>query len=71
MNTSQQDLVRFLTDRDVAAVTGCARSTLAKMRLSGNGPPFVRIGKSVKYPSDLLKTYLDGLPRRRSTSEPR
>ena len=62
-------LVKLLTDRDVSVVTGSARSTLAKMRLRGDGPPWVRVGVSVRYPEDALADWLACLPRRRSTSE--
>jgi len=60
----------LLTDRDVERVTGRARSTLQKDRVSGNGIPFIRLGRLVRYrPSDVT-AYLDGLPSRRSTSDP-
>ena len=62
-------LVKFLTERDVAELTGTARSTLSKMRLRGDGPPFVRVGVSVRYPEDDLREWQSALPRRRSTSE--
>jgi predicted DNA-binding transcriptional regulator AlpA len=69
MEVNAQPLVRLLTDRDVSAVTGAARSTLAKMRLRGGGPPFVRLGTSVRYPEDALREWLVALPLRRSTSD--
>ena len=69
MDSQTLPLVKLLTDRDVSAVTGMARSTLAKMRLRGDGPPWVRVGVSVRYPEDALADWMAGLPRRRSTSE--
>lgn len=69
MRNSSAVLVKFLTERDVADLTGAARSTLSKMRLRGDGPPFVRVGASVRYPEDALKEWQASLPRRRSTSE--
>lgn len=69
MDATAEPLVKLLTDRDVAAVTGAARSTLAKMRLRGDGPPFVRVGVSVRYPEDALREWMAALPRRKSTSE--
>ena len=68
--TTSATLVKFLSDRDVAELTGTARSTLAKMRLRGDGPPFVRVGASVRYPEDALREWQSALLRRRSTSEP-
>ena len=69
MSTPVAPLVRLLTDHHVSSVTGAARSTLAKMRLRGDGPPFVRVGASVRYPEDALREWMASLPRRRSTSE--
>jgi predicted DNA-binding transcriptional regulator AlpA len=69
MDATVEPLVKLLTDRDVSAVTGAARSTLSKMRLRGDGPPFVRVGVSVRYPEDSLRAWLASLPRRRSTSD--
>ena len=69
MKKADATLVKFLTERDVADLTGTARSTLSKMRLRGDGPPFVRVGVSVRYPEDALREWQSALPRRRSTSE--
>ena len=69
MEKTAAPLVKFLTERDVAELTGTARSTLSKMRLRGDGPPFVRVGVSVRYPEDALREWQSSLPRRRSTSE--
>jgi len=60
----------LLTDRDVERVTGRARSTLQKDRVSGNGIPFIRLGRLVRYRQSDVTAYLDGLPSRRSTSDP-
>jgi hypothetical protein len=67
--TSQTGLDPLLSDRDVARITGRARSTLQKDRVVGDGIPFVRVGRLVRYrPSD-VNAYLSGLPSLRSTSE--
>lgn len=69
MDATAEPLVKLLTDRDVSALTGAARSTLAKLRMRGDGPPFVRVGASVRYPEDALAAWLSSLPRRKSTSD--
>lgn len=48
-------------DRDVARLTGVARSTLAKMRMTGrrDGPPFIKIGARCLYPADELRQWID------------
>jgi predicted DNA-binding transcriptional regulator AlpA len=59
----------LLSDKDVETLTGRARSTLQKDRVTGTGIPFVRIGRLVRYRQSDVTAFLDALPRRRSTSE--
>jgi predicted DNA-binding transcriptional regulator AlpA len=59
----------LLSDRDVEKITGRARSTLQKDRVSGSGIPFVRIGRLVRYRQSDVEAYLEALPTCRSTSE--
>lgn len=43
-----------MTTDGAATYTGLATSTLEKLRLTGNGPMFLKLGRSVRYrPSDL------------------
>jgi hypothetical protein len=50
-------------------ITGIPTSTLAKLRMRGGGPPFVKIGRAVRYP---VRAGLEWMAAhtRRSTSEP-
>ena len=66
----QAGLDPLLSDRDVERITGRARSTLQKDRVIGTGIPFVRLGRLVRYRQSDVAAFLDGLPSRRSTSEP-
>jgi excisionase family DNA binding protein len=60
----------LLTDREVARLTGRARSTLQKDRVSGTGIPFVKLGLHlVRYRRADVEAYLAALPSYRSTSE--
>ncbi len=59
----------LLSDRDVEKITGRARSTLQKDRVTGTGIPFVRLGRLVRYRQSDVTAFLDGLPRCHSTSE--
>jgi hypothetical protein len=59
----------LLTDIDVAHITGRARSTLQKDRVAGDGIPFVRLGRQVRYRQSDVENYLSGLTAHRSTSE--
>jgi predicted DNA-binding transcriptional regulator AlpA len=67
--TASTEITQLLTDRDVAALTGLARSTLAKLRLSGEGPRFIKLGASVRYRVDDVQIWVAAQPRRRSTSD--
>ena len=65
MTTDKQTL---LTPEQVGQRYGMATSTLAKMRLSGSGPVFVKLGRRVLYRQDDLDTWVSE-NRFRSTSE--
>ena len=57
-----------LRTRDAAAYTGLAKSTLEKLRVTGGGCPYIRIGRAVLYDPDDLDRWL-AANRRMSTSE--
>jgi predicted DNA-binding transcriptional regulator AlpA len=49
-------LERLLTPREAADFLRASDSWLAKARMRGDGPPFVKIGRSIRYrQSDLLR----------------
>jgi predicted DNA-binding transcriptional regulator AlpA len=60
---------RLLSDRQVSEITGRARSTLQKDRVSGGGIPYVRLGRLVRYRLSDVEGYIASLPARHSTSE--
>ena len=59
----------LLSDYDVQKITGRARSTLQKDRVAGDGIPFVRIGRLVRYRQSDVAAYVAALPVLHSTSE--
>jgi len=59
----------LLSPSEVAQRLGLARSTLAKLRLSGGGPPYVKLGAAVRYPEDSLAQWIAAQPRRHSTAQ--
>lgn len=61
---------RNLREAEAAELAGLARSTFAKLRITGGGPPFVRINSSVRYPERDLFSWLASLPRLTRTREP-
>ena len=58
-----------LTPQQLAELTGLSLSTLAKLRLTSNGPAFVKFGAAVRYNEQDVFTWIDSHPRRRSTSD--
>lgn len=58
---------RMLRTEDAANYVGLSASTLCKLRLVGDGPEYIKIGKSVVYDPMDLSTWLSS-KRRRSTS---
>lgn len=58
---------RMLRTEDASAYTGLSASTLTKLRLTGGGPEYIKLGKSVVYDPTDLDTWLS-TKRRRSTS---
>jgi hypothetical protein len=60
---------KLLLPETVSDRIGLAVSTLAKMRLRGDGPPYKRIGGRVMYPEDLLDHWIDAQPVQHSTAE--
>ena len=59
---------RKLRTREAALYTSLAKSTLEKMRVRGDGCPFIRIGRAVLYDQDDLDAWLAN-NRRKSTSD--
>ena len=52
---------RILRTQDAANYVGLARSTLEKMRSTGDGPPFIRLGGcAIGYDLRDLDAWLDG-----------
>jgi predicted DNA-binding transcriptional regulator AlpA len=61
---------RILRTPDAARYLGLTASTLEKMRLTGGGPRFIRLGfRAVGYAIGDLDAFIDGR-RRCSTSDP-
>jgi predicted DNA-binding transcriptional regulator AlpA len=48
----------LLHPRDAAAMLNVSASWLAKARLTGNGPRFIKIGRAVRYARSSLREYI-------------
>jgi len=68
LETSPARRVRLLRPPAAAEFLGLAVQTLARWRIEGNGPRYVKLGtRLVAYPEDELHAFV--AERRRSTSE--
>jgi hypothetical protein len=52
-----------------AEYIGISVGTLNNKRIYGGGPPFIKVGRVILYPTDALDAWLAEQPRYRSTSE--
>lgn len=48
-----------INTRDAARRLGLAESTLEKARLTGTGPPFLKLGRTVRYRCEDLDKWLE------------
>ena len=59
----------ILTPKQAAAVLNLSTSWLAKQRLKGGGPPYIKMGGAVRYNATTLQEWMKG-KQRLSTSTP-
>ena len=59
---------RLLTARDAANLLRLSQSWLAKARMRGDGPPYVKLGRSIRYAEGALLQWIKSHVRL-STSE--
>ena len=67
--SSQADYEVLYSDRDLEKMTGRARSTWQKMRLVGDGPRYIKLGRQVRYPKSEFEAWLAARPILCSTSD--
>jgi predicted DNA-binding transcriptional regulator AlpA len=56
-----------LTAKEAAKILGLASSTLAKLRLGGNGPVYYKLGRRVVYRRENLEAWLESRIARNTT----
>lgn len=54
-----QKPVRQLTTKEAAARTGYSVAWFQRQRWLGSGPPYRKIGRTVRYPEDLLIQWIE------------
>jgi hypothetical protein len=68
LKESEKSIPVVLTPKETAAKLKVSVSWLAKARMRGDGPPYVLIGRSIRYPETDLIQWMRS-QRRLSTSE--
>jgi predicted DNA-binding transcriptional regulator AlpA len=68
MNKQHLDLPILLTAKEVGARLKVSLSWLAKARMRGDGPPYIRIGRSIRYTEATTMQWMKSR-QRLSTSE--
>jgi predicted DNA-binding transcriptional regulator AlpA len=61
--------MELLDEREVAEITGESTRTWERRRASGDGPPYYRLGRSIRYDRNEVLEWVRQR-RRKSTSEP-
>jgi hypothetical protein len=69
VNKQHPDLSPLLTAKEAAARFKISYSWLAKARMRGDGPPYIRIGRSIRYAEAALILWTRSR-QRLSTSDP-
>jgi len=64
----QKKPIKLLTPKEAAARLLTTPGTLAKKRMTGDGPPFVKIGAKVGYDEEMIDAWLAARVRK-STSD--
>jgi predicted DNA-binding transcriptional regulator AlpA len=60
--------VRQLTEKEASTLTGYSVSWFQRKRWEGGGPIYRKIGKSIRYPEDLLIQWIESHGLRQSTA---
>ena len=60
--------LNLLSPKEAAKLLKVSLSWLAKARMRGDGPPYIRVGRSIRYPESALLQWLKSR-QRLSTSE--
>ncbi|MGD0276250.1 MAG: helix-turn-helix domain-containing protein [Syntrophales bacterium] len=59
----------LLKTADVGKMLSLAKTTLEHMRLKGDGPPYIQVGRSIRYPLSSIYGWMTKQRRYNSTSD--
>lgn len=55
----QSQIAPLLDERDVAVILGVTRHALQAWRVRGGGPPFIKVGRCIRYRESDITKWLD------------
>lgn len=61
--TPSASALTLLTPKQAAAFLNLSASWLAKARLNGGGPPYIKMGGAVRYDATVLREWMRGKQR--------
>ncbi len=68
MSSTAAPVTETLTSAETAKILRMSESWLAKSRMRGDGPPFIRVGRSIRYVRATVQQWMKS-KQRLSTSE--
>ena len=60
MNIPHLPTIRYLKEKEVAALLGLAVQTLRNYRFKGIGPTYCKVGRAVRYPLPDVIQFMEG-----------
>lgn len=66
---TQSSIGSLLRPEDAAKILNVSISWLAKSRMTGTGPEFVKIGRAVRYPKSTLQKFIEARTRASTAAE--
>ncbi len=61
--------IKHFTEKEAAAIYGYSVAWFQRKRWEGSGPPYRKIGRAVRYPSDELVTWFESHVLQTRTSD--
>lgn len=69
MSENALQSVTYLSTYEAARVTGLSPAWFERSRWAGGGPPFVKVGRAVRYPLDELHAWMRARLRTSTTDD--
>lgn len=68
LNTLPSSLTPLISEKQLVELTGFTKTYFQKARTYGGGPPFIKIGRTVRYRLEDVEAWLASMPRLANTA---